>query len=530
MSALVIDYKELATISSHANDLAKKAEAYADSLTRKITNKFDSVAGGVNGTLSSAKYYVNAKINELQAKKTAYENFAKGVTSLITNAKRIDKEVANAISNNKDKFLKSNPHLKIDDWKANLINWLVDLKNSCPLFELIGDGLAYIGTAITSALDNIKYWYKCEGGKEILAFVAAIGGAIIAVALFVATLPISGIAATFFTVCAAIGAGITAINAFYNVYSSYKSMQSAKSGDPAWAKIYGDENKVTDWLRRENFNNGLLNRLSYGAASVIDGVELFCDVVNIVNLVKEFKFKFDFLQNFFDKNTGLLSYMKTAKWTDALQYDDFGNITGMTKVMKVNEYGVVETRYTLKSVFNGLKAYVMNKPIDTHTEKGIRTLLNQNFKTDFKMFIKSTFSVTAWKDTFKYNVTDGGRISFTEWKNSFSLTAMKDTIKYNMKYSSLKGMFSDGVAWENRKDFIKTTANGFKSIIGVSQKIESIVVGEYSISEDINGKLEEKKTGFSDLTTIKGKIEKLVTKTQGTYKNTYIYKSANSTN
>ena len=41
MSALVIDYKELATISSHANDLAKKAEAYADSLTRKITNKFD---------------------------------------------------------------------------------------------------------------------------------------------------------------------------------------------------------------------------------------------------------------------------------------------------------------------------------------------------------------------------------------------------------------------------------------------------------------------------------------------------------
>lgn len=526
MSALVIDYKELATISSHANDLAKKADAYADSLTRKIRNKFDSVAGGVNGTLSSAKYYVNAKINELQAKKAAYENFAKGVTSLITNAKRIDKEVANAISNNKDKFLKSNPHLKIDDWKANLINWLVDLKNSCPLFELIGDGLANIGTAITSALDNIKYWYKCEGGKEILAFVAAIGGAIIAVALFVATLPASG----FFAICAAIGAAITAINALTNVATSFTSMISAKSGDPAWAKIYGDENKFTDWLRNTNFNNGLVNRLSYGAASLIDGVELFCDVVNIVNLVKKFKFKFDFLQNFFDKNTGLLSYMKTAKWTDALQYDEFGNITGVTKVMKVNEYGVVETRYTLKSVFNGLKAYVMNKPIDTHTEKGIRTLLNQNFKTDFKMFIKSTFSVTAWKDTFKYNVTDGGRISFTEWKNSFSLTAMKDTIKYNMKYSSLKGMFSDGVAWKKRKDFIKTTANGFKSIIGVSQKIESIVVGEYSISEDIKGKLEEKKTGFSDLTTIKGKIEKLVTKTQGTYKNTYIYKSANATN
>ena len=144
--------------------------------------------------------------------------------------------------------------------------------------------------------------------------------------------------------------------------------------------------------------------------------------------------------------------------------------------------------------------------------------------------IKGSNIYTVERGPKTAGATDGGRISFTEWKNSFSLTAMKDTIKYNMKYSSLKGMFSDGVAWENRKDFIKTTANGFKSIIGVSQKIESIVVGEYSISEDINGKLEEKKTGFSDLTTIKGKIEKLVTKTQGTYKNTYIYKSANSTN
>lgn len=247
-----------------------------------------------------------------------------------------------------------------------------------------------------------------------------------------------------------------------------------------------------------------------------------------------------------DEHQATLTLSDDAEYTVSMTYEDRSGkemtaYTSETIVVdktipkiefgfKVNEYGVVETRYTLKSVFNGLKAYVMNKPIDTHTEKGIRTLLNQNFKTDFKMFIKSTFSVTAWKDTFKYNVTDGGRISFTEWKNSFSLTAMKDTIKYNMKYSSLKGMFSDGVAWENRKDFIKTTANGFKSIIGVSQKIESIVVGEYSISEDINGKLEEKKTGFSDLTTIKGKIEKLVTKTQGTYKNTYIYKSANSTN
>ena len=71
MSSLVIEYKELAAISAHASDLAKKAGEYADSLTRKITKKFDSVAGGVNDTLASAKYYVEAKIEELEEKETA---------------------------------------------------------------------------------------------------------------------------------------------------------------------------------------------------------------------------------------------------------------------------------------------------------------------------------------------------------------------------------------------------------------------------------------------------------------------------
>ena len=526
MAALVIDYDELKKISSHANNVAKKADDYADSLTKKIAKKVDSVAGGVNSALSSAKYYVEAKVDELGKKKTAYETLAKDITGLIGTAKRVDKAVANAIAINQETFLKGNEHLRIDDWKADIINWLVDLKNSCPIFEIIGDGLSYISTSISSALDNIKYWYKCEGGKEILGFVAAIGGAIIAIALFVATLPASG----FFAICAAIGAAITAINALTNVATSFASMISSLSGDPAWAKIYGDQNKFSDWFRQFNFKNGAFNRFTYGFATFIDGVELICDIVNIVNLVKKFKFKFDFLHNYFNKNTGLLSYMKTAKWTDALQYDEFGNITGVTKAIKVNEYGVVETRYTFKSVMNGLKAFVMNKPIDAHSELGIRTLLNQNFVTDFKTFAKTTFSVTAWKDTFKYNVTDGGRISFSEWKSSFSFNALKDTIKYNMKNSSFKGMFESGIKWEHRKDYISTTANGFKSIMDVSDKIGSTVIGEYDVVADIKSKLEDKAKGMSDITKIKDKIDSLVSKTDTFRKNTYQYKSAVATN
>lgn len=104
-------------------------------------------------------------------------------------------------------------HLRIDDWKAKLLNWLVDLKNKCPLFELIGNALRDIGTALSDMLANIKYWYKCEGGKEIVSFILAIGGAVAAVLLFIATIP----ASTFVAACAMVGAFITAMNAIWNV-------------------------------------------------------------------------------------------------------------------------------------------------------------------------------------------------------------------------------------------------------------------------------------------------------------------------
>lgn len=461
MSALVIDYKELATISSHANELAKKADAYADSLTRKITNKFDSVAGGVNGTLSSAKYYINAKINELQAKKTAYENFAKGVTSLITNAKRIDKEVANAISNNKDKFLKSNPHLKIDDWKANLINWLVDLKNSCPIFELIGDGLAYIGTSITSALDNIKYWYKCEGGKEVMGLIWAVGGAVVAVLLFVATIP----ASTFFAVCAAIAAAITMVNALANVATSYVAMIEAKIGDPAWAKIYSDRNTVQDIWRQTNFNNSLGNRLSYIGADIIDTVKLFCDVVNIVHAVGEIKSKLKFVQNYFDKNTGLLSYFKELKYTKE-------------GIPKVDKHGFAETRFTFRSIWRGVKAFVSDSPIDCKSEMGIRTLLNQNFKIDFQDF-RNSFSMKGIEDTIKYRISYGSKLNTILFSNNENLVKFaKDS-------------------WE-----IKDTANTINSLLNFGQNMEKIANGSFDIKKSVM----EKIYNFNDVFSIANKL------------------------
>lgn len=522
MSTLVINYNALDAVARNASDLAKSAENYINSLSNKVLNKFDGISGGQSGYTSSAKYYVNAKIRALREKQTSYSNFSTQVTKFAETAKRVDQQVAAMIANNQENFLQKHENLRISEWKAKLLNWLVDLKNSSHLFELIGDALNWSGTELSGLLSNIRYWYKCEGGKEIVNFVLAIGGAILAVALFIAALPASG----FIAICGAIGAAIAAVNAITNVFTSFSAM---RADDPAWAKIYGDRDKLSDVLRGHNFGNGVLNRFSYGFASLIDGVELFCDAVNVFDTLRKIKSKFSFVQNYFDKNTGLLSYMKTAKWENAKVYDELGNVVEIKKVMKVNEYGIVETRFTPSSVWNGLKAFVLDSPIDCHTDKGIRTLLNNNFSTDLKDWKKSVFNITAWKDTFKYTVTDGGRITYSEWKNSFSFSSFKDTIRYNIKNNSFKGIFADNVSWKNRKDYINSTSKSIKAVNKMATKIGKVVTGEYSFSNDVKSFLEKKVKSLFIAPQIIDEFKPLKEKLKTFHKNTYRYKKVHTT-
>ena len=510
MSALILNYSELTKVSSNADSIAKKAESYADALTRRIYSKMDSVTGGMNETLSSASYYINAKITELREKKAAYASFAKQVTNLVSEARRIDKEVARTIANNKKEFLKSHSHLQINDWKAAIISWLVDVKNSCPLFEMIGNGLNRLEQLLTSAADNIKYWYKCQGGKEVLAVVGAVAGLIISVALFVATLPASGLVA----VCATISALITTLNAMTNVATSFASMIAAKSGDPAWAKIYGDRKTLADFLKKQRFQNWIISdKCSYMLANVVSTVEIFCNFVNIASAIKSFKFKLNFLQNYFDENIGLLSYMKTAQWTEQ-------------GTLVVNEKGIVKTQYTAESILRGIKAFVMNKPIDVNSELGIRTLLRQNFCTDFKMFVKSTFNVTGWKDTFVYCATNGGAITFSEWKSTFKIKALpaniKDSVRYYIKNGSFRGAFDSSLSWKKRQEYIKTAANGAKSTIEIVKKAISIGMGEFNPMQEIKGFLIKQ----SDFTKLIDKIEKLNKKVKETVKQANLYRAA----
>lgn len=463
MATLVIDYGALASLSNHATRLAKKADAYADDLTNKVMKRFDSIAGGSSTSTVDARYYVKTKVNQLRDKQTQYENLSSQITGFAEKARRVDDEVARMITNNQEKFLKGHENLRISEWKANLLNFLVDLKNKFPVLEMIGNCVRSTLTELSSLWDNIQYWYHCEGGREILSVVGAIALAIAAVVIFIVSLPASG----FFAICAAIGAAISAVNALVNVVTSVVSMVNALNGDPAWAKIYGDMDSLSDWLRKTNFENATLNRLSNGLAFAIDAVELFTAVVGFVEFGKKLVTKLrkpNFITNFFSSRTGLWSYCKENVYHQVDDFDQFGNVIGKKWTLKADAYGYVETKFTPKSIWNGMKAFVMDRPVSTSNGKGIRTLLFQNFAIDFKDF-RNSFSIQGIKDTFKYRVTDGGRISFSEWKSTFNFKSYGDTIKYTIKRSSFVGMFKKGVKWSHRAIEIKDSAKAVQTAV-----------------------------------------------------------------
>ncbi len=278
--------------------------------------------------------------------------------------------------------------------------------------------------------------------------------------------------------------------------------------------------------RKEIFSKmGITSFASYKEVGMQDIPHIIIMVDNFIALKELYSEYEDEILNICREGVSVgISLVITSLQTNGISYKYMSNFA-----MKTNKYGIVETRYTFSSVWNGIKAYVMDSPIDCHTETGIRTLLHNNFVTDFKDWKNSVFSVTAWKDTFKYKVTDGGRISYSEWKSTFNISAFKDTLRYNFKNSSLKGMFADNVKWKNRKDFISSTANGIQSFMDMSTKVESMVVGEYSITSEIKSYLESKKTGFSDTTKIVDKINKLKVKFDSVTKNSYIYKDMHAT-
>lgn len=290
---LSLDYGSLTSASQKATKLANEINQYCDDLSRKVLNKINDVEGGSSSALNNASYYINSKLKQLRQKESNARTFSKNVDNLVSTAKRVDQDVARTIENRQKELFKKNPDLKPPGYKAKLTEFWCDLKKVPILGSLIKGAEEIVG-AVETLKKNIKYWYKCEGGKELVGIVLSAVGAALAIVITVCAFSISGgVLGILAGVAGVISSLIGVVNAATNVATSMIAYDVAMDGHPGIAKIYAGQDKLSDYLKETKFNSKVLNRRSMICAAGIDIVDSMCALITFVTggvkLIRELK-------------------------------------------------------------------------------------------------------------------------------------------------------------------------------------------------------------------------------------------------
>lgn len=446
MSSVTVDYDKLNAISKNASNAASRMNDYINDLSKKVTSKYGGITGGASYKTQNSEYYVNQKIAQLRTKKDQYSSFSSAVSTFTTKAQEIDRDVAKKIKASKNQFVDKHDYIKSDDWWAGVRNWFIDLKNSCPLFNAIGQLIENAFTGMKNLWADLKYWYKCGGGKQIIGVVLAVAGAIAAVVIAICACvpPICGIVA----ICAAIGAVIAAVNAIVNVVTSIKAKQAKDNGDPAWAKIYGDQDTMQDVLRQTNFGDGTLNRLSYYGATGIDVVQTVCDLVAIYDGIKNIKNVFKEIK--ISAKEGNVSFGKRLK-----QYVFNSKHYSSTDADPQKWRDIIQKRGKIRT----LREYKVTKALSI--DQYNKTLTNaQKFAAKVTKYAKHGSNVVKYSQKF-FDYTLGGDAS---WKK-----IGKDIHKgFSKKFKVLDVPSKMYDLYDKNWKSFKSTYSGYNVLAGAS--------------------------------------------------------------
>lgn len=284
---LSLYYGDLSRAISNTNKLAAELDDYCDSLSRRVQSKMYSVEGGMSSALNTADYYINSKIRDLRIKSSNARNLSQKINELLNTAKRVDSDVKTTIESNQKNLFSKHAELRPSNAQLYLTSFLSDMKKVPILGTLIRSG-EEIGKGINDLKNEIRYWYKCEGGKEFVGILLSVAELVLAIVVVVASFVISGgVLAIIAGIAGLISAVIGYFNSITNVITSVQAYQAAVGGHPGQAKIYARQDKVSDVLRDINFHDKGWNRGTNIAATTLDVTEAVCGVLSIVNGINE---------------------------------------------------------------------------------------------------------------------------------------------------------------------------------------------------------------------------------------------------
>lgn len=276
MSDLVIHYDDLNQMAEELGKVAKEASAYVAALSESMIKPMGNITGGSSAYLTDAANLVRQKINELTQKAERCGNLAVQVSDLSELASTIDEEVATLLEKCNDDFFNRHESLKVSELEETIIGWLVELKNKIPILEDLSNFVGSINETVSHAKDEVKHWYYCEGGREVVELAVSIVFVVLAIVAFIAAFPASG----FWAICEVIGSSLGLLNACTDVITQGQALYSSVNDNPAWARVYARQDNASDVLRATNYGSASLNQFSNMAAFGLDTVDKFCMAVD----------------------------------------------------------------------------------------------------------------------------------------------------------------------------------------------------------------------------------------------------------
>lgn len=281
---LKLYYGDLSRAADNSNKLATELDDYCDSLSQKVQRKMYNVEGGMSSALNTADYYVNQKIRNLRTRSSNARNLARQINSLLGTAKRVDSDVKSTIEANQKNLFEKHADLRPSKAQLYLTSFLCDMKN-VPVIGFLIRGKEAIDSGIDHLGKEIRHWYKCEGGKEIVGAVLSVVGAVLAVVALVVAVTFTGgtILAVIARVAGIVAAAIGLVNSVINIVTSFQAYEAATGGHPGQAKIYAGQDKLSDVLRDTNFHDKDWNQGSNIAATGLDVTEAVCGIIVIAN-------------------------------------------------------------------------------------------------------------------------------------------------------------------------------------------------------------------------------------------------------
>ena len=438
MAVVELSYGDIIDAKSMAKKVAKECENYREEIEKKVVRKLGKLTLGATGYTSSADAYAKRKMNELSSKKDAFERYADKLDAVVNDtpygAKAVDRRVRDIIERKYQIYKKLNG-IKVNPIYEGLCNLFTGLSNADGFLKILKEAMKFDKMVLDRIWDDLKYWYRCGGGKEVLKVVAGIVVAVAAIAAVIAAWPV--MVAAFTTLLAGftmgalwtlivatagfVGACIGFADAVVNVIHEGSAAWNIWNNRPADARWDSNTNKLTDWLNRTVSNSRFLNRFTTGMSDFVAKTEIACALINLADLAVN--------------GTKFIGGLKKA-------YDHGGwktvykNIDKKTFAKFKNKKGEI----TFKSVKTGLKATqkYANRVTQNRNIEGIK----KAFKLSNSSIGNLDTKIKPYKNVSKYitKVVDKG-----VWKGSvkYATERVIDWTHAGKTLRSAKGTFKD---------------------------------------------------------------------------------------